>query len=81
MRYKINHPMADSVSRIKEGPMGMRAYAGSNSSELAFFSKGKWVVKPIPEFSKYHDGSTSDSAVYGWVPDSEVDAFLDQYRA
>lgn len=81
MNIKINHPMADRVSRIKESQMGMRAYAGSTSSELAFFSKGEWVVEPIPEFAQYHDGDFGDTAVYGWVPDTEVDAFLDKYRA
>ena len=80
MNIKINHPMADHVSIIKEGPMGMRACATTNSSELAFFPRGKWVCEPIPEFAEYHDGG-SDTAVYGWVPDDEVDAFINKYRA
>lgn len=72
MKIKINHPMADQISLAK-GPMG---YSGENSTEIAFFLKGQWVVDPIPEFAKYHDGSTDDTAVYPWVPNKLIDEFL-----
>jgi hypothetical protein len=72
MRYKIKHPMADTISVVNHS----LAYAGKNSSEVAFFHKGEWVVTPIEPFADYHDGSDSDSAVYGWVPNKLIDAFL-----
>ena len=73
-RVKINHPMADTLSIST----GQGAYSGENSSEIAFFKNNDWVVIAIPEFSTYHDGSSSDSdtAVYPWVPNELIDDFL-----
>ena len=79
MNHLISHPLANRMSVIKEGPMGMRAYAGESSSEVAFFLGGEWVVEPIAPFEEYHDGSTSDTAVYGWVPDTLIEKFLEEY--
>jgi hypothetical protein len=75
MKYRINHPKADTISVVKE-VFGMPAYAGKNTSEIAFFLKGEWVVDPIEPFADYHDGSDSDTAVYPYVPDELIDAFL-----
>ena len=72
MRYKIKHPMADTISVVNHSI----AYAGKNSSEVAFFLRGEWVTEPIEPFADYHDGSELDSAVYGWVPNKLTDAFL-----
>ena len=74
MRYSIKHPMADTISVVNHSA----AYAGKNSSEIAFFMKGEWVVTPIEPFADYHDGSDSDSAVYGWVPNALIEAFLSE---
>ena len=79
MIHTITHPLADEISVVKEGPGGMRAYAGESSSEIAFFLDGEWVVEPIAPFEEYHDGSTSDTAVYGWVPDTLIEKFLEEY--
>jgi hypothetical protein len=74
MRIRITHPKADTVSIVSGG----LAYAGDNTSEIAFFLKGEWVVDPIEPFADYHDGGPSDapSAVYLYVPDELIDAFL-----
>ena len=72
MRYKIKHPMADTISVVNHS----FAYAGENTSEVAFFHKGEWVVSPIEPFADYHDGSALDTAVYGWVPNVLIEAFL-----
>jgi hypothetical protein len=72
MRIRITHPKADTVSIVSGG----LAYAGDNTSEIAFFLKGEWVVDPIEPFADYHDGSDSDTAVYPYVPDELIDAFL-----
>jgi hypothetical protein len=78
-KIKINHMMADQISIST----GSNAYSGDNSSEIAFFKNRKWVVVPIPEFATYHDGSDSiaETAVYPYVPNELIDAFLDNYRA
>ena len=79
-RVKINHPDAYWIS-IVNGEMAM---ASASTSEIAFFREnGSWVVDPVAEFANYHDGSPSDAstAVYGWVPNDEIDAFLETYRA
>jgi hypothetical protein len=76
-RVKINHPMADTIS-ISTGEY---VYSGENSSEIAFFRNREWVVSAIPEFSAYHDGSTSDTAVYPWVPNELIKSFLEKYSA
>ena len=78
MKHRINHPKADVISVIKTCPGEMRAYAGKNSSEIAFFLNGEFVIEPIEPFAEYHDGSDSDAAVYGWVPDELIDAFLSE---
>lgn len=72
MKFRIIHPMADTISVIN----GFGAYAGENTSEIAFFCDGEFVVEPIEPFAKYHDGSTEDSAVYPWVPNDLIQAFL-----
>lgn len=81
MKVKINHPMADMVSIIKEGPMGARVYGDDTTSEMAFFMNDVWVIKTIPEFAQYADGVAGDTAVYAYVPDEEIEAFLKEYRA
>ena len=76
-RITINHPMANRISVQNHGG----AYAGTTTSELAFFRDDEWVVEPIPEFAEYHDGSPkyADLAVYGWVPNDLVLEFLEKY--
>lgn len=78
MRHKIKHPMADTISVIT----GTGAYAGKNTSEIAFFMKGDWVVSPIEPFADYHDGSDlgADTAVYPYVPNDLITAFLAENR-
>lgn len=71
MRYSIKHPMADTISVVNH----TLAYAGENTSEIAFFLRGEWVTEPIEPFAKYHDGCEG-TAVYGWVPNALIDAFL-----
>jgi hypothetical protein len=75
-KVKIKHPSADIISIIT----GEGAYAGENTSEIAFFSKGNWVITPIEPFADYHDGSPNDAdtAVYPWVPNSLIEAFLEE---
>ena len=75
MKIRINHPMADTISVVDHA----FAYAGPNSVEIAFFRKGDWVVKPIPEFAEYHDGG-HDTAVYPYVPRNLVYDFISQYQ-
>ena len=77
-RVKINHPNADTLSIST----GAGAYAGVYTSEIAFFSKGEWVVTPIEPFAEYHDGSPSDAdtAVYLYVPNELLDAFISENR-
>lgn len=79
MRYKIKHPMADTMSVIDHS----LAYSGKKSSELAFFHRGEWIVRPIPEFAQYHDGTPEDhdTAVYPWVPNELIKSFLEKYSA
>ena len=75
-KVKIKHPSADIISIVT----GEGAYAGDNTSEIAFFSKGNWVITPIEPFADYHDGSTNDAdtAVYPWVPNDLIEAFLEE---
>jgi hypothetical protein len=75
-KIKIKHPNADTISISTGGG----AYAGMHTSEIAFFRRGQWVVTPIEPFADYHDGSPSDapSAVYPYVPNELIDAFLDE---
>jgi hypothetical protein len=76
-QVKINHALADTISIST----GTHIYNGDNSSEIAFFKNKDWVVIPVPEFSPYHDGSASDAdtAVYPYVPNELIDAFIEQY--
>lgn len=73
-KVKINHPLADTLSISTGGG----AYAGMHTSEVAFFRRGQWVVTPIEPFADYHDGSPSDAdtAVYPYVPNDLIDAFI-----
>jgi hypothetical protein len=75
-RVKIKHPQADTLSIST----GAGAYAGMHTSEIAFFLNGQWVVDPIEPFATYHDGSPSDSdtAVYPYVPNELIDAFIEE---
>jgi hypothetical protein len=75
-RVKIKHPQADTLSIST----GSGAYAGMHTSEIAFFSKGNWVIDPIEPFADYHDGSPSNSstAVYPYVPNELIDAFIQE---
>jgi hypothetical protein len=77
-KVKIKHPSADIISILE----GEGAYSGLNTSEVAFFLKGEWVVAPIEPFSEYHDGSPmdADTAVYPWVPNELIEAFLSENR-
>jgi hypothetical protein len=77
-KVKINHPNADTLSIST----GQGAYGGENTSEIAFFLNNEWVVIPVPEFSPYHDGSASDAstAVYPYVPNELIDAFIAENR-
>lgn len=78
LRIKLDHPDAYWISIANHEI----AYAGPESSEIAFFRQdGSWVVEPIAEFAKYHDGATSDTAVYGWVPNEEIAEFLKKYQS
>jgi hypothetical protein len=79
MKMRINHPMADTISVVSH----LGTYSGNNTSEIAFFRKGEWVVTPIEPFADYHDGSPSDAdtAVYPYVPNDLIDAFLDENLA
>ena len=74
MLIKINHPKADQISIID----GFGSYSSENASEIAFFKDGEWVVEPIEPFADYHDGSEGDTAVYPWVPNDLIDAFLEE---
>ena len=75
-KVKINHPSADIISIID----GNGAYSGLNTSEVAFFLKGEWVVTPIEPFADYHDGSPNDAdtAVYPFVPNDLIEDFLEE---
>jgi hypothetical protein len=77
-KVKIKHPSADIISIVT----GAHSYSGENTSEVAFFLKGAWVVTPIEPFADYHDGSPSDAdtAVYPWVPNELIEAFLSENR-
>ena len=79
MKMRIKHPMADTISVVNQ----FGTYSGDNTSEVAFFLKGEWVVTPIEPFADYHDGSPSDAdtAVYPYVPNELIDAFLDENLA
>ena len=74
-RIDITHSDADTMSIAK----GVGAYSDASSSEIAFFLKGEWVVPPIEYFAAYHDGFTTTTAVYGWVPNELIESFLDKY--
>jgi hypothetical protein len=79
MKMRIKHPMADTISVVNQ----FGTYSGDNTSEVAFFKNGEWVVTPIEPFADYHDGSPSDAdtAVYPYVPNDLIDAFLDENLA
>ena len=76
-KVKIKHPNADTLSIST----GEGIYSGPSTSEIAFFLNNEWVVTPIEPFSDYHDGSPSDSstAVYPYVPNELIDAFIEQF--
>lgn len=73
-KVKIKHPLADTLSIST----GAGAYAGMHTSEIAFFLNNEWVVTPIEPFADYHDGSPddADTAVYPYVPNELIDAFI-----
>jgi len=73
-RIAITHNDADMISIAK----GKGAYCGKSSSEIAFFLKDKWVVKPVKGFAEYWQ-QTLDTAIYPWVPNELIDSFLDKY--
>ena len=77
MKHHINHPMADSVSVVSH----TFAYAGEDSSEIAFFRGKDWVTEIIEPFGAYADSMAGDTRVYGWVPNEMIDDFLETYRA
>ena len=74
---KINHPLAD---RISVQDTEFHCCTPGKSSEVAFFKGNEFVVTPIEPFAAYHDGSTEadKSAIYGWVPNDLIDAFLQE---
>lgn len=74
--YTIVHPQADEIS-VQNSKFHM--CRTGVSSEIAFFLNGEWVIDPIEPFADYHDGTDStygSTAVYGYVPDELIDAFL-----
>jgi hypothetical protein len=73
----IAHPLADEIS-IQNSSFH---YAGTKTSELAFFLNGEWVTEIIPEFADYADTPAGDTLVYGWVPNELIEKFLDKYLA
>lgn len=73
MKTKIKHPMADTISIANDS----FACSTEDTSEIAFFLKGKWVTEAIEPFADYYYGGT-DTAVYTWVPNELIDAFLDE---
>ena len=75
--YKIVHPKADEISIIDHS----MSYAREGvSSEIAFFLNGEWVTEPIEPFADYHDGGYGDTAVYPYVPNDLIEAFLDENK-
>lgn len=73
-KVKIKSPYADTLSIST----GEGVYSGPSTSEIAFFLNNEWVVIPIEPFAEYHDGSPmdADTAVYAWVPNELIDAFI-----
>lgn len=76
--YRITHPLADEISVQDSEYHYCRP---GMSSEIAFFLKGQWVVEPIPDFGAYHDGGYGDTAVYSYVPNELIRAFLVEHDA
>lgn len=76
--YRITHPLADEIS--VQGSEFHYCRPGV-SSEIAFFHQGSWVITPIEPFADYHDGSIGDTAVYSYVPNELIRAFLDENGA
>jgi hypothetical protein len=75
MIVKIDHPKADEIS-IQQSEF--HYCRPGISSEIAFFYKGSWVTEPIEPFADYHDGAIADTAVYSYVPNELIFAFLDE---
>ena len=73
-KVKIKHPLADTLSIST----GAGAYAGMHTSEIAFFKNNQWVVSAIEPFIDYgyDEPDTSDTYVYGYVPNELIDAFI-----
>lgn len=75
-KISIAHPSADTISISVDGG----AYSGDLTSEIAFFLHDDWVVKPLTEFAGYFVGRSGNTAVYGWVPNWLIEAFVERYR-
>jgi hypothetical protein len=75
-KIRIDHPLADKIS-IQDS--AWHYCTPGESSEIAFFKNGEWVITPIAPFAKYHDGSTYDTAVYSHVPNQLIDSFLQEF--
>jgi hypothetical protein len=73
MKYTIDHPAADTISVVNDPSIH---YADADSSEIAFFKNGEWVIETIPEFAHYGFGPDGDTRVYGWVPNEIIAEFL-----
>jgi len=79
MMYHIVHPLAHGVSVItkKEVPIAM---ATADTCEIAFFDQdGEWVTDIVSEFVEYADSVEGGTLVYGYVPNEDVENFLEKY--
>lgn len=75
---KIKHPMADEIS-IQDSQY--HHCTVGESSEIAFFKNGDFVLTPIEPFADYHDGADKygmTTSVYDYVPNSLIEAFLEE---
>ncbi len=75
MKYKIAHPLADTVSVVSH----LGTCSTYNTSEIAFFKKGSWIKKIIPEFKGYEDGTCGDTMIYAYVPNLIIEEFMYKY--
>lgn len=73
----LDHYLTDEVSIVK----GFGTYSDNQTSELAFFKNGQWVTDIIPDFVDWADDYAGNTRVYSYVPDIQIDRFLENYRA
>lgn len=77
MKYKITYPLADTISVVSH----LGSHSTHNTSEIAFFKRGGWIKKIIPEFKGYEFGASGDTMIYAYVPNLIIEEFIDKYRA